>query len=185
MKSSNLSALHDIAMEFAEEARFASKRGEEQTAKLFYQKAFSLEKTYALAFPSAPQYLFSKAVLLRSAAHLAINSGYIQEAMEFAKLGLETHPDFTQEFQAIIQEGKTSKKEVTEKVNIQGILIFADLSKQQIKIQTKEDNRLYTIFVPNSDLENLVLLYWAQPVMIKASANKNGQIQLDEIKKAA
>ena len=99
----NLEALHDIAMEFAEEANFAHKRGEAQTAKLFYQKAFNLEKTYALSFPIKPAYLLSRAVFLRSAAYLALNSGYLKEATNLAKLGLDKtpHPDFIDELSLI------------------------------------------------------------------------------------
>ena len=85
---SNLEALHDIAMEFAEEANFAHKRGEAQTAKLFYQKAFNLEKTYALSFPTKPAYLLSRAVFLRSAAYLAFNTGHFIDALQLTLIGL-------------------------------------------------------------------------------------------------
>ncbi len=50
-----LSTLHDIAMEFVDEALFAQKRGDETTAQLFYQKAYNLERTYALSIPKGEQ----------------------------------------------------------------------------------------------------------------------------------
>jgi hypothetical protein len=51
-----------------------------------------LEKTYALSFPVKPAYLLSRAVFLRSAAYLALNSGYLKEAANLATLGLEKTP---------------------------------------------------------------------------------------------
>jgi len=187
MSQPNLEALHDIAMEFAEEANFAHKRGEKQIAKLFYQKAFNLEKTYALSFPAKPVYLLSRAVFLRSAAYLAFNSGYLKEAANLAQLGLEKtpHPDFIEEFQNIIKQSKTPKKETQTEVSIQGILTFADLSKKQIKIKDSFSEQVYTIHVPHISLEELVLSYWAKSVFIKGIADNKGSIQLAEIKKVA
>jgi len=187
MNQPNLEALHDIAMEFAEEANFAHKRGEEQIAKLFYQKAFNLEKTYALTFPANPVYLLSRAVFLRSAAYLALNSGYLKEAGNLAQLGLEKtpHPDFIEEFQKIIKQSKKLKKGNKEEITIQGILTFADLSTKQIKVKDSVSEQVYTIHVPNVSLEELVLSFWAKAVFIKGIADKKGAIQLAEIKKAA
>jgi len=187
MNQTNLEALHDIAMEFAEEAKFASKRGETQTAKLFYQKAFSLEKTYALSFPTKPAYLLSKAVFLRSAAYLALNSGYLKEAVNLAKIGLDKapHPDFLTEFESIIQQAKSPKKEAGKEINIQGLLTFADLTNKQIKIKDTVSKELYTIYVPNISLEELVQSFWAKTVLIRAISDKKGVIQLAEIKQAA
>ena len=184
---SNLEALHDIAMEFAEEANFAHKRGEVQTAKLFYQKAFNLEKTYALSFPTKPAYLLSRAVFLRSAAYLALNSGYLKEAANLAKLGLEKtpHPDFIAEFEAILKQAKLPKKEAQKEINIRGTLIFADLANKQIKIKDLASEELYTIHVANISLEQLVMSFWAKAVSIKGIADKKGMIQLAEIKRAA
>ena len=184
---SNLEALHDIAMEFAEEANFAHKRGEAQTAKLFYQKAFNLEKTYALSIPTKPAYLLSRAVFLRSAAYLALNSGYLKEAANLAKLGLDKtpHPDFIAEFEAIIKKAKSPRTEATKEITIRGILTFADLTNKQIKIKDLASEELYTIHVSNISLEELVMSFWAKAVYIKGVTDKKGVIQLAEIKRAA
>jgi len=152
MNQPNLEALHDIAMEFAEEANFANKRGEKQVAKLFYQKAFNLEKTYALSFPATPAYLLSRAVFLRSAAYLALNSGHAKEAKE---------------------------------ITIQGLLTSADLSNKQIKVKDKVSEQVYIIHVSNISLEELVHSFWAKSVFIKGITDKEGAIQLAEIKRVA
>lgn len=187
MNQTNLSAIHDIAMEFAEEAHFAHQRGEEQTAKLFYQKAFNLEKTYAMSFPAKPAYLLSRAVFIRSAANLALNSGYLEEAINLAKLGLEKipHPDFVKEFEDIIQKAKSHNKIIQKEIKIQGILTFADLSSKYIKVRDSNSERLYTIHVTNVPFEELVMSYWAKVVFVKGIADKKGIIQLKEIQQAA
>jgi len=187
MNTTDFSALHDIAMEFAEEAHFAHKRGEEQTAKLFYQKAFNLEKNYALSFPEKPAYLLSRAVFLRSAAYLALNSGNVKEAINLAKFGLENspHPDFIKDFEAIIKKEKESSSNTTKEITISGMLTFADLSNNQIKIRETNSERVYTFLVTNSSLEELVLAFWAKTVAVKGIADKSGAIELAEIRRAA
>jgi len=186
MNTTDFSALHDIAMEFAEEAHFAKKRGEEQTAKLFYQKAFNLEKSYALSFPEKPAYLLSRAVFIRSAAHLALNSGYFIEAINLATFGLENtpHPDFISEFQEIIKKGKHHNVPTIKEITINGILTFADLSKKQIKIKEIHSERIYTLLVTDISLEELVMTFWAKTVAVKGITNKSGVIQLADIKRA-
>ncbi len=87
-----LSTLHDIAMEFVDEALFAQKRGDETTAQLFYQKAYSLERTYALSIPKEATYQLSRSVFLRSAATLALDCQKPAEASELAQLALEDNP---------------------------------------------------------------------------------------------
>jgi len=187
MNQPNLEALHDIAMEFAEEANFANKRGEKQVAKLFYQKAFNLEKTYALSFPATPAYLLSRAVFLRSAAYLALNSGHAKEAVTLARLGLEKtpHPDFIEEFEKIIQQSQSKKKETKKEITIQGLLTSADLSNKQIKVKDKVSEQVYIIHVSNISLEELVHSFWAKSVFIKGITDKEGAIQLAEIKRVA
>jgi len=54
-------------MEFVDEALFAQKRGDETTAQLFYQKAYNLERRYALSIPKEESYQLSRSVFLRSA----------------------------------------------------------------------------------------------------------------------
>lgn len=87
-----LSTLHDIAMEFVDEALFAQKRGDETTAQLFYQKAYNLERTYALSIPKKADYQLSRSIFLRSAATLALDCQKPSEANELAQLALEENP---------------------------------------------------------------------------------------------
>ncbi|MEZ4883708.1 MAG: hypothetical protein R3E32_03135 [Chitinophagales bacterium] len=68
-----LPTLHDIAMEFVDEAFFAPKRGDETTAQLFYQKAYNLERMYAFSILREESYQLSRSVFLRSAATLEDN----------------------------------------------------------------------------------------------------------------
>ena len=108
MSTTHHTPLHNKAMEFAEKARFAYKKGERETAKLLYQKAFEFEKRYVFSFPNHPKYSLSRVVFIRSAAYLALNSGNWKEAHNFAKLGLaETpRPDFITEFEGILKESQ-------------------------------------------------------------------------------
>ncbi|MGB0932032.1 MAG: hypothetical protein ACPGVB_14705 [Chitinophagales bacterium] len=103
-----LAALHDIAMEFVDEALFAQKRGDETTAQLFYQKAYNLERRYALSIPKEESYQLSRSVFLRSAATLALDCDKLSEANELANLALEDnpHPAIVPELEEVVAKAQ-------------------------------------------------------------------------------
>ena len=103
-----LAALHDIAMEFVDEAFFAQKRGDETTAQLFYQKAYNLERTYALSIPKEESHQLSRSVFLRSAATLALDCQKPSEANELAQLALQDnpHPAIVPELQEVLAKAE-------------------------------------------------------------------------------
>ncbi|MFK7905009.1 MAG: hypothetical protein AB8B69_07790 [Chitinophagales bacterium] len=111
--SNQLAALHDIAMEFVDEALFAQKRGDGTTAQLFYQKAYNLERTYALSIPKEESYQLSRSVFLRSAATLALDCHKPSEANELATLALEDnpHPAIVPELEEVVAKAKKVRME--------------------------------------------------------------------------
>ena len=85
--TSELNTMHQMAMQFVDEARFAHQRGEERTARLFFEKAFYLEKVVALAAPLQETYRLTRSVFLRSSASLALDCGFNSEAIQLIQLG--------------------------------------------------------------------------------------------------
>ena len=84
----NLNELHQQAMEFAEQAFTARRRGEPATARSFAYRAFILEKQAAEQSQTEP----SRSVLHRSAATLALDCGEYREAERLVAAALAGTP---------------------------------------------------------------------------------------------
>jgi tetratricopeptide (TPR) repeat protein len=82
----SLEDLHDEAMLLADQGDAARARQKPEEARSFFAQALALEKQ-ALALAS-PEVQPTCAVLLRSAACLAIEAGSIDEALHFIEAGL-------------------------------------------------------------------------------------------------
>ena len=93
--------------------------------------------------------------------------------------------NFVEEFKTIIRKGQAGNKNTKKEITIQGLLTSADLSNKQIKVKDKMSEQVYTIHVSNISLEESVLSFWAKSVFIKGITDKEGIIQLAEIKKVA
>ena len=102
--NSQLGTIHQMAMEFIDEARMAHHRGEEHTARLFFEKSFNLEKIVAEAIPNDPSYQLTRSVFLRSAATLALDCRFKLEAVRLIQLALSSqpHPAMKPELEALL-----------------------------------------------------------------------------------
>lgn len=109
--SSEMSTMHQIAMEFVDEARIAYQRGEERTAKLFFEKAFYLEKVVALGVPIKEEYQLTRSVFLRSAASLALDCSFQKEAIQLLQLALSTqpHPAIEPELEELLKKANNQE----------------------------------------------------------------------------
>lgn len=183
-----LSTLHDIAMEFADEARFAQKRGDYKTAKLFYTKAFMLEKQFALAIPQTPPYALSRSVFLRSAANLALASGELSDAISIAETALHNNPNpaILPELNEVIEKAKQlQNNHSTNTIYITGKLVSADIPNREIKVEGTDHQQYYIISVPEGSITEVVKQFWEGMVNLKGVANEQGSIVLETIQEAA
>lgn len=186
MSTENLSTLHDIAMDLADEAKKLANTGNQLLAQRIYNKAFFLEKTFALAFPlDDDEFQLSRSVFLNSAANLALAAGKNEEAKALAERALQNkpHPAFEEELHSIINKS-TEKSTSSTTVHITGTIVSADLLSNQIKVQDQQDQQVYIFDIKEIDLVELVKSYWATQVQIEAKFN-NGFVLLNSIKKAA
>ncbi len=185
--NTNLSALHDVAMEFVDEARFSAQKGDEQTARLFFQKAFNLEKMVSLAMPKEAAYQLSRSVFLRSAASLALDCERYAEAQNLAETALSTepHPALQAELKAILKKARQGASQPGGSLSIVGTLVAADIPGNQIKIQTKNGLKFFTVYVPSDAIGEVVKSHWNNLVSVQAIHGKNGAILLEGIQKAA
>lgn len=84
MTSAEIEAAHHRAMSLADDGDRLLKVGKPEAARACYVEALDGERDAALATTTQP----SRAILLRSAAWLAVNAGDHAEALRLADLGL-------------------------------------------------------------------------------------------------
>jgi hypothetical protein len=187
MKNADISVLHDVAMEFVDEARFAANRGDEQTAKLFFQKAFNLEKMVALSIPDEAGYQLSRTVFLRSAATLALDCGYYGEAEKLAEKALagKPHSALVEELNTILEKARQENPAPHESLSIIGTIVAADIPGGLIKIQVKDGRKLFTVHAPPKEIGEVVKRFWDNLIRVKATHDKDGVMLLKDIQKAA
>jgi hypothetical protein len=185
--TSELSTIHQMAMEFVDEARLAHQRGEERTARLFFEKAFYLEKVVALATPLQETYRLTRSVFLRSAASLALDCGFNNEAVQLIQLALSSqpHPAIEPELQELLVTASTREPYQEATTTITGRLVAADLPNNQIKLQISDTSHLITIFVPEDAFPEIVKEYWDNLVVVHGVTRPDGTIYLQDIQQAA
>lgn len=182
-----VTVLHNKAMEFVDEALLARMEGNNDASMSLFDKAFSLEKEAATSIKEEDQSGDSWYILIRSAASLAVSCGKFQEAEALIEKGLSgTPPAF------IVKELKELKASLAEaaekkvsKVEIIGMLTYANAEESQIRLQDLKSKEIYHITVPSHLINEIVKSYWADIVQVKAQRAPTGSIILDKITKAA
>lgn len=108
MTADDIKAAHDKAMGLADDGGRARRRGELDSARAHFCDALALERSAALAEQTQP----SRAILLRSAAWLAIDAGDGAEAARLADLGL-ADPETPQRIHYELQEVAQAAAQMT------------------------------------------------------------------------
>ncbi len=185
--TSEMSTLHQMAMEFVDEARLAHQRGEDPTARLFFEKAFYLEKVVALAAPLQETYKLTRSVFLRSAASLALDCGFTKEAVQLTQLALSSHPHpaIQPELEDLLAKASSQETREEAPMTITGRLVAADLPNHQIKLQLLDTTNLITIRVPEDTVAKIVKEYWDNLVVVRGITRPDGSIYLQDIQQAA
>ena len=185
--TSELNTMHQMAMEFVDEARLAHQRGEERTARLFFEKAFHLEKVVALATPLQETYRLTRSVFLRSAASLALDCGFNDEAIQLIQLALSSqpHPAIEPELEELLVKANAQETHQEAATTVTGRLVAADLPNNQIKLQISDTMHLIAVFVPEDTFTKIIKEYWDNTVIVHGVTRPDGSIYLRDIHQAA
>ena len=159
--------LHDDAMEYADEAFLAKKRGEIENAQALFRKAFEYEAE-AARLVATTDIEPTRSVLHRSAATLALDCGEIREAEKLVAVALAGDPpdeiadelrDLNEQIYAETRQKGTKGESVTHV----GILQFASsVRHNEIKI-VDDENHQYK-FIVNDDFDEIVRAMWGRKV---------------------
>ena len=165
----------------------AKAKGKMDEAKLFYQKAFELEKDAAQRMSDDKNDHLNRCILLRSAAALAYHAGLYEEAERYIELtSSENPPDFIKNELDEIAALVKNTKPVTGRngqLDIEGTLSSA--TESEITVVEKNGSTTYSIRVPAQKLKEIVREFFLETVRISASAGPDGLYLLKKINKAA
>ena len=185
----NISSIKNMAGEFALEAELAEKRGENKTARLFYQKAYAITKEHLPKIPSNQRYQLTRSIYASHAAQYALYGGLYKQAIQIAEKGLSSNPHeaFIPDLKSIIKKAKrflkNESKSVTTKIT--GTLIGADLSAGTFKVLGQQDNQYYGIHTSKEQIIEIVKTFWTKQVEVIGNKIQDGTISLEKIKLAA
>ncbi|MEL6590914.1 MAG: hypothetical protein AAFQ68_12570 [Bacteroidota bacterium] len=185
--------LHTEAMSIAERAFIARMRGQAVEAKALFLEACQLEKQAALATDIDAH--TSRAVLMRSAASLAINAEDWREAEKIAGRALSEDPplEIIDELRDLLDRAQFHLEAAiaedmdtadAQDIEIVGRLSYADASQRHIRLTDQDGNPLpYQISVPHN-LSGIVRDHWQDTILIKGLTHTNShRVLMQEIRK--
>ena len=109
MTPAEIEAAHHRAMNLADDGDRLLKAGKPEAARACYVEALAAERDAALATTTQP----SRAILLRSAAWLAVNAGAHAEALNLADVGLSDPTTGEREHYELQAVAQATAKETT------------------------------------------------------------------------
>lgn len=175
---SKINELHEQAMEASDEAFFARRQGDMQTAETFARQAFELERAAADLVYADSDAEPTRSVLYRSAASMAIDCKEFREAERLLAIAMAGNPpdDVLEELRELFEYVHTflphnGHREKSESIiEVTGRLVFADALKteKEIKLKRGDDQPPYTVIVPEGVVMNdIVRPLWDDIVVVK------------------
>ena len=114
-KSTKVTALHNQAMEIAEEGYFAQRKGDKETASKHFKAAFELEKNAAMLLIDNFEIEPTRSILFKGAAQLAFNFGDYRVMEKMIGFALTGNPDkvTTLELKQLLNEAEAENASST------------------------------------------------------------------------
>ena len=189
MKQSEI--LYNQAVSFAEQGDIAKAKRHIVPIdyKLFYEKAFLLEKEAALLMSSEEKHPLSRGEMLKNATALAYKAGKYEEAQKTATLcRSEALDSYT-----LIKLGELEKRIVAalatpihnSSLTVRGLFTSANADDREIRIRDMENQQMYSFIVPANMFKKVVKSYWQDVVSVVGHANVQGVFTLEKISRPA
>lgn len=185
--------LHDTAMEYYDLGKIAKAKGKLSVYEDYLHRAYALDKEAAIKQQHNKEDTFWKYVYLRSASWLAVDCKKWEEAKNLAEFGLQGTPPPTEkkQFQEILQivykntGSKTSKTKQDSKIQqFIGVLTSVDSSNSFIIVNGGQPSAL-KIWVKTRNIDDLVKMFWGEPIFGSGILKESGELELAHIQKAA
>lgn len=173
---SSIEQLHNQAMDWAEEAFAAKRKGRQEEASALFKQALALEAEAAAAFPAKQASEPTRSILYRSAASLAYHAQEYTRAQQLIMQGLQGHPPLE-----IMAELEALQAEIHHQQPAQrviGILKVADNLKTDseygiVQLLETETAQPVAIHVPASKMRAIVRTYFDELVVVTGYQDDN------------
>jgi hypothetical protein len=179
--------MHDMAMEFYDQAKLSKIKGQEEEYNQLLQKAYLVEREAALKMPAEESDNYWQYMLIRSAAHLAHQCGEYKQALQLVYWGLAGHPPVYEKthLENLLKElTANSSKEVTsasQKI-LYGILSAADLDSGQITIRSIENEQLRVINISKTMIQKTARYLIGEVIRVEGKVSDNGGVIVERIR---
>lgn len=166
---SKIEQLHNQAMDWAEEAFIAKRKGQEAEANALFKRALGLETEAAAACPPEQASEPTRSILYRSAASLAYHAQEYQRAQQLVTDAFQGYPppEITAELTALQEE--IHHKQPTQRVT--GVLkvadnLHADSQYGVVQLLEAENAQPVAIHVPAAKMRSIVRAYFDELVVV-------------------
>lgn len=152
--------------------------------KLFYEKAFLLEKEAALLMSSDEKYPLSRGEMLKNAVALAYKAGKYEEAQKVAALCRDENLDgYTliklEELEKLVLAALVPTH--SSSLTVRGLFTSANADDREIKIRDMENQQVYSFIVPANMFKKVVKSYWQDVVSVVGHVSTQGIFTLEKI----
>lgn len=166
---SKIDQLHNQAMDWAEEAFIAKRKGQEVEANDLFKRALALETEAAIAFPPEQAAEPTRSILYRSAASLAYHAQEYVRAQQLVTDGLQGYPPPEIAAELIALQEDIHHRQPMQRVT--GILKVADNlpSDSQygiVQLLETETAQPVAIHVPAAKMRTIVRAYFDELVVV-------------------
>jgi hypothetical protein len=189
MKQSEI--LYRQAVSFAEQGDMAKAKRHILPIdyKLFYEKAFLLEKEAALLMSSDEKHPLSRGEMLKNATALAYKAGKYEDAQKVAALcRVEALDGYTmmklEELEGLILAALAVPAH-NSSLTVRGLFTSANADDREIKIRDMENQQVYSFIVPANMFKKVVKSYWQDVVSVVGHVNMQGVFTLEKIGRPA
>lgn len=179
--------MHDMAMEFYDQAKMSKIRGQKEEYSRLLQKAYLVELEAALKMPSDEADNYWQYMLIRSAAHLAHQCGEYEQALQLVYWGLAGNPPVYEKthLENLLQELNTDgAKELISSApkTLYGILSAADLDSGQITVRSIENKQLRIINVSKAMIQKTARYLIGEVIRVEGKILEDGGMIVERIR---
>jgi tetratricopeptide (TPR) repeat protein len=166
---SKLEQLHNQAMDWAEEAFSAQRKGQEAEANALFKRALALEIEAAVAFPPDQASEPTRSILYRSAASLAYHAQEYTRAQQLVTEALQGSPppEIVAELIAL-QEDIHHKQPMQRVIGVLKVAdnLRADRAYGVVQLLETETAQSIAIHVPAAQMRTIVRTYFDELVAV-------------------
>lgn len=180
--------MHDMAMEFYDQAKLSKIKGKDEAYQQLLKKAYLIEREAALKMPLEEADNYWQYMLIRSAAHLAYQCGEQEQALQLVYWGLAGNPPVYEKnhLEYLLEQLEMttfmlSKSDATQKT-LYGILSAADLDQEQITVRGIEKEQVRVLKISKAIIQKTARHLIGELIRVEGKILNDGAMMVEQIR---